>query len=154
MGAREGHAMTETLLALFPALRVTPCRRTSPAARSYNCIGFAASDDTKWWWPEGDAPTIYWPPGVPRELTLDAFAAVFVMLGYAIGGDDSHEPGVEKVALFADTSGTPTHAARQLASGQWASKLGEAEDIEHDLRALEGEIYGKVALILTRPKRQ
>jgi hypothetical protein len=58
---------------------------------------------------------------------------------------------MEKVALFADPAGIPTHAARQLASGQWTSKLGQAEDIEHELRALEGEIYGVVALILKRP---
>jgi hypothetical protein len=89
---------------------------------------------------------------MPREVTLDAFAAVFVMLGYSVGGNDTHEPGMEKVALFADASGTPTHAARQLASGRWTSKLGEAEDIEHELRALEGEIYGTIALILKRPR--
>lgn len=132
---------------------MTPFRLTSPRARSYNCIGFAANDEENWWWPEGDAPTIYWPPGVPRELTLDAFAAVFVTLGCTIGGGDSHEPGIEKVALFADAAGTPTHAARHLASGRWASKLGEAEDIEHELRALEGEIYGTVALILKRARQ-
>jgi hypothetical protein len=37
-----------------------------------------------------------------------------------------------------------------LVSGRWTSKLGNAEDIEHELRALEGEIYGAVALILKR----
>jgi hypothetical protein len=84
---------------------------------------------------------------------VEAFAAVFVGLGYTIGGDDSHEPGIEKVALFADVAGTPTHAARQLASGRWASKLGEAEDIEHELQALEGEIYGTVALVLKRARQ-
>lgn len=40
---------------------------------------------------------------------------------------------------------------RQLPTGRWTSKLGQAEDIEHDLRALEGEIYRAVALILKRP---
>lgn len=145
--------MSEDIQTLFPGLRTTPFRLASPRARNYNCIGFAANDEENWWWPEGDAPTIYWPPGAPRELTLNAFSAVFLMLGYTVGGGDTHDPGIEKVALFADSSGTPTHAARQLATGQWTSKLGEAEDIEHDLRALEGEIYGTVAMILTRPRR-
>jgi len=153
MGTREGPAMSEVLQALFPGLRATPFRLTSPRARSYNCIGFAANAENNWWWPEGDAPTIYWPPGAPRELTVDAFAFVFVLLGYTIGGDDTHEPGIEKVALFANAAGTPTHAARQLASGRWTSKLGEAEDIEHELRALEGEIYGTVALVLKRARQ-
>jgi hypothetical protein len=56
--------------------------------------------------------------------------------------------------LFADAAGIPTHAARQLTSGAWTSKLGNAADIEHELRALEGEIYGVVALILKRPMPQ
>jgi hypothetical protein len=60
------------------------------------------------------------------------------------------EPGFEKVALFADASGMPQHAARQLATGRWTSKLGRMEDIEHALRDLEGGIYGSVVLLLKR----
>src|SRR5579862_3984018 len=143
--------MIDHIQTLFPGLRTTPFRITSAAARKYNCIGWAANDDNNWWWPKGDAPTIYWPSGVARELTLNAFAAVFVLFGYTVGGDDSLETGFEKVALFADPNDVPTHASRQLQSGRWTSKLGYAEDIEHDLRALEGEVYGTVALILKRP---
>ena len=29
------------------------------------------------------------------------------------------EPGFEKIALYADNSGKPTHAARQLDNGRW-----------------------------------
>ena len=61
------------------------------------------------------------------------------------------EPGFEKIALFATDQAVPLHAARQLASGRWTSKLGEREDIEHALRDLEGEIYGTVVLIMKRP---
>jgi hypothetical protein len=143
--------MSAYLLSVFPRLHNTPFRITSPADRNYNCIAWAAGDAVNWWWPEGDAPTIYWPPSVPREVTLDAFMALFVMLGYVLGSDEVLETGFEKVALFSDAKGTPTHAARQLTSGQWTSKLGVAEDIEHELRALEGEIYGVVALFLKRP---
>lgn len=39
--------------------------------------------------------------------------------------------------------GIPSHAARQLPNGRWTSKCGQAEDIEHDLRDLEGRLYGK-----------
>ena len=72
-------------------------------------------------------------------------------LGFVPCADESLEPGFQKVALFADPAGMPTHAARQLASGHWTSKLGQAEDIEHELRALKGEIYGAATLFLKRP---
>ncbi len=64
------------------------------------------------------------------------------------------EPGIEKVAIFADESGCPKHMARQLPSGKWTSKLGHDEDIEHsDLAVLEGGDYGRVVSILARPLR-
>jgi hypothetical protein len=48
--------------------------------------------------------------------------------------------------------GQPTHAAKQMESGKWSSKLGDWEDVEHaTLEALEGDFYGKVAQILKRP---
>jgi hypothetical protein len=151
MGTGEGVGMSDQLPTLFPGLRTTTFQITSPIDDKYNCIAWAASDAGQWWWPVGDAPSVVWPPAVPREATLDAFAAAFLTLGYVRGADDSLEPGWEKVGLFADAAGIPTHAARQLASGRWTSKLGQAEDIEHELRAVEGEIYGAVVLILKRP---
>jgi hypothetical protein len=146
--------MSEHLQTLFPGLRTTPFRLTSPTDSKYNCIAWAANDADNWWWPAGMAPNAVWPDSAARELTLSAFAAAFSTIGYIIGVDESLEPGFEKVALFADAAGIPTHAARQLSSGAWTCKLGNAEDIEHELRALEGEIYGVVALILRRPKPQ
>src|SRR5439155_11373058 len=106
---------------------------------------------SEWWWPlERDRRT-FWHAGASREASLTAFVAAFAALGYAAGSDESVELGFEKVALFADAEGVPTHAARQLQTGRWSSKLGQAEDIEHDLRALEGELYGAVAALLRRP---
>src|SRR5882724_9937066 len=151
MGTGKGPCMSEYLQALFPGLRTTPFRLTSPADRKYNCIAWAANDAREWWWPEGQAPDAVWPGSAAREATLSAFTAAFLTIGYFVGGDESLEPGFEKVALFADAAGMPTHAARQLPSGAWTSKLGIAEDIEHELHALEGEIYGAVTLILKRP---
>jgi hypothetical protein len=60
------------------------------------------------------------------------------------------EPGYEKVALFA-LAGVPKHAARQLPSGRWVSKLGPSEDIEHALHDLTGMVYGSVVLVMKRP---
>src|SRR5262249_38721988 len=70
----------------------------------------------------------------------------FATLGYVVWQDGSLEPVYEKVALFADDLDHPTHVARQLPSGRWTSKLGRAEDIEHDLHELEGALYGGVVL--------
>jgi hypothetical protein len=138
---------------LFPGLRVTPYREMSPRTPAYNCIAFAAGDDANWWWPTnnpGDVPR-FWPAGVPREETLAAFVAAFAMLRFAPSDSEVPEPGFEKVALFVDGRGVPTHAARQLPTGLWASKFGAWEDIEHELHALEGDIYGTVGLLLKRP---
>jgi hypothetical protein len=142
--------MSERLQAAFPGLRTTSFRVTSPADPIYNCIAWAAGVATAWWWPLTDAQRFFWPAGVPREITLDAFLSAFQSIGYVVCPDESVEPGFDKIALFADAEGTPTHAARQLPAGRWTSKLGQADDIEHELRALEGAIYGSVACFMKR----
>jgi hypothetical protein len=71
-------------------------------------------------------------------------------LGFERCDDADWEPGVEKLAIFADASG-PTHVARQLPNGMWTSKMGKMEDIEHTLEGLSGGKYGYVQVILRRP---
>ncbi|MCI0639048.1 MAG: hypothetical protein L0Y72_20655 [Gemmataceae bacterium] len=143
--------MVEPIEAILPGLQKTTFRVTSPATRDYNCIAWAAGDTTHWWWPDVDCDNdaIYWPPGAALEESLDAVVAAFATLGYAPCSGEELEPGFEKVALFAKES-IPTHAARQLPSGRWTSKLGLREDIEHDLHALGGDVYGTAVLILKR----
>ena len=82
---------------------------------------------------------------------MEAFERAYGMLGYNERCDTSLEPGKCKVAIYADANRKPTHAARQLPSGWWASKLGTAIDIHHELSALEGPAYGKVVIVLARP---
>ena len=84
----------------------------------------------------------------PTE-TIETFREAFATIGYVVCEDERHEPGHEKVALFA-LGGVPTHAARQVASGRWVSKLGQSEDIEHSLHDLTGVVYGSVVLIMKR----
>jgi hypothetical protein len=139
----------ERLESLFPRLRGTAYRTTSPASDVYNCIAWAAGDTEHWWWP-GDPARTYWPPGSPTLEALDAFRDAFATLGYAVCEQADLEPGFEKIALFADADGTPTHAARQLRDGMWTSKLGMSEDIQHALEDLAGAVYGSVVLILKR----
>jgi hypothetical protein len=126
--------MVSPLEEAFPGLAANGYQVTSPSDSDYNCIAWAAGDSHAWWWPGQDAGKEYWPPGVPRERTRDAFVAAFASLGYTICESDDVESGYEKIALFAAVDGRPTHAARQLPSGRWTSKLGKAEDIEHRLQ--------------------
>lgn len=133
---------------VFPGLRDQPYQIKSPKDRGYNCIAFAAGDDRNWWWPDA-AGEDTWPAGVARAETVDAFQDAFAALGYVICDDDHLEPSQEKIALFA-LAGVPKHAARQLPSGRWVSKLGPGEDIEHSLHDLTGMVYGAVVLVMRR----
>lgn len=134
---------------VFPELGRTGYAITSPPTLAYNCIGWAAGEDDRWWWPDA-AGGYYWPTRRAARRIDPAFAAAFATIGFAPSTNSNLEPDVLKIAIYA-RSGIPTHAARQLANGNWTSKLGEAEDIEHALAGLVGPVYGDVALILAIP---
>jgi hypothetical protein len=137
------------IISKFPLLTSNNWRLTSPATNEYNCIAWAAHDAERWWWPDMDGDA-FWPSEVSRQVTLDAFVAAYGLVGYSICATGHLEDGFEKIAIYAKPTG-PTHAARQLASGKWTSKLGGWEDIEHDSpAALVGEIYGDIVCFLKR----
>lgn len=137
----------DTILAAFPGLRGIPWHITSPATEHYNCVAWAAADAERWWWP---AASYFWPSAAPWEASIPAFTTAFISLGYELCVDASHEADYLKVALFANDYG-PSHAARELANGDWTSKLGSFVDITHPLTALEGATYGRVVQVLKRP---
>ena len=139
----------EEIAEIFPNLK--NYQITSPADYHYNCIAWAAGD-TKNWWQPSDSPYFFWLRD-DKSDSLENCIQTFSILGYKEETDSSFEPEFEKVALYSDADGLPSHAARQKGDGFWTSKLGEAEDIEHDTpEALEGEAYGKVKIILKRPR--
>lgn len=140
--------MTHDIEGTFPSLSRTGYSLTSPASPDYNCIAWAAGETERWWWPN---PFAYWPAAAPTEETLEAFTRAFAAVGFAPCDHPDLEQGFEKVAIYADGTGKPTHAGRQLPSGRWTSKLGRGEDIEHDLAGLDGAAYGTVAKVLKRP---
>ena len=134
----------------FPNLSTSPYSITSPAEKGYNCIAWAAGDSNAWWEPDR-LSTYFWPDSIPRVYTVDAYVKAFESLGFTRCQDACYEDGFEKVAIYVLSDGKPAHAARQLGSGVWTSKLGISEDIEHGkLEALEGPIYGIVAVVLKR----
>jgi hypothetical protein len=118
----------------------------------YNCIAWAAGKTDKWWWPDGD-PCAFWPiPLDPLDpVTVEQFIRAFATEGYSVCKSPRFENGYEKVAIFLDDIGEPTHAARLLPSGAWTSKMGSLEDIEHStLAAVEGRKYGKAKVFLKK----
>jgi hypothetical protein len=154
MGQRTRiHRVSSLIESLFPNLASAGYRITSPATPDYNCIAWAAGDEENWWWPDpfGD---YFWPSQAAREETVEAYAAAYHTLGYELCSSAEVEAEFEKIALYVNASGVPTHATRQQPSGVWTSKVGQLEDIEHiTLEALQGETYGSVGLILRRPNR-
>ena len=145
----------DRLVQLFPALATSDYEITSLADPAYNCIAWAAEDTARWWEPVPiPLPSYYWPEGVSLELTLASYVQAFESLGYRVCDDDSLESGFMKIALYVSADGLPTHAARQLASGEWTSKLGKSVDIRHRaLTVLEGDMYGRVACVMRRPRQ-
>lgn len=137
----------------FPEIARKGYQITSRRTPRYNCIAWAAGDTRRWWWPD-PSPFAYWPPNIPRENLLQRFLEAFRTLGYEPCSSPELEPDVEKVALYVDNNGSPTHAARQLATGAWTSKLGREDDIEHkDLAGVEGQEYGHVVQVMKRPRQ-
>ena len=137
---------------LFPGLRGQAYQITSARDDHYNCIAWAAGDALRWWWPDA-AGEDTWPASVDRAETIAAFRDAFATLGYVECDQGQLESGYEKVALFA-LAGVPKHAARQLPSGRWSSKLGPREDIEHALHDLTVMAYGSVVLVMKRPRSE
>ncbi len=82
---------------------------------------------------------------------MAAFVQAFATAGFVPCPDGSLETGWEKAAIFATDEG-PTHAARQLDTGHWTSKLGPDDDIEHTLLGLVSLTYGTVVQFLRRPR--
>ena len=130
----------------FPRLTLGNYRVTSPATTAYNCIAWSARDVERWW-----QPGVYWP--LPSDgHGPEVLELAFRSLGFEPCSDAQLELGFEKVALYASGS-FYTHAARQLGSGTWTSKLGKLEDIEHDTPdAVAGGTYGEIFRFLKRPQ--
>jgi hypothetical protein len=135
----------------FPKIQSEGYDETSKATPDYNCIAWAANDQTRWWWPGLDSigKEAYWPPRAPRKRTLKAFALAFKSLGYEKCKDGALEDGFEKIAIYAKDS-LPTHAARQLGDGKWTHKIGSNVDVSCGLSAVEDGIYGSPVRFMRR----
>lgn len=131
----------------LPRLTKDNHRSISPRSVGYNCVAWAAGDTEHWW-----QPGVYWPTEASRDdHGIGALEEAFKALGYEECLDGRQEPGCEKIALYG-YGFTYTHAAHQLPSGKWTSKLGKGEDIEHDSPDdVAGGVYGEVVAFMRRP---
>src|SRR5437773_12363842 len=115
----------------FANLRRGSFRKTSDDTDEYNCIAYAYGLTDRTMWPAMRRDGYWWPSGIPNRNRIPSFVALFASIGYEECDGPALERGFEKVAIYARGT-SPTHAARQLTSGRWTSKLGEDIDIQHD----------------------
>jgi hypothetical protein len=138
----------------IPRLAEAKYQITSPRDPNYNCFAWAAGDSARVWSPSLIGSGIYWPPGIPALPTLSGTIAAYVRVGFETCDSAELEEGLEKIAIFTDSTGEPRHAARQLPTGAWTSKLGSHVDIEHsDVTAVGGLMYGEPTVFMSRPRR-
>jgi hypothetical protein len=145
----------------FPKLQVGNSTITSPANPRYNCVAWAAGTDEVWW--EYDPERLagvktHWPRELSEGNTLSSWVKLFEIEGGWRPTDNArYERGFEKLAIYADKAGSPTHVARLVGPRKWTSKLGRGVDIEHDtLDLLAGDAkheYGSVVRFLVRRKK-
>lgn len=131
----------------YPGLRDGSFQITSDATPDYNCIAWAGGENSRKWYP--DPWDIYHWPSESRNDTLGGWIEAFVQLGYQPCADGELEQGYEKVVIYG-MQGVPQHVALQLTSGLWTSKLGNSEDIEHEVAGLAGADYGNPLVYLRR----
>jgi len=148
------HQLHADKLLVFPRLTRRNHRITSEEDEDYNCYAWAVGDDTKWWSP---VRGYYWPDGVPRDTnSIESYIAAFTTEGFVVCADGAVEPGIEKIAIYVHPNGRPKHAALQLSTGRWTSKLGAWEDIEHesenDVAGDCQECYGEAHIYMQRPR--
>jgi hypothetical protein len=135
------------IVKLFPRLTPGSFRITSPATEDYNCVAWAVGVDNNWY-----EPGISWPIPTGYACTEQQLLDFFRLHGFGECAGADLEAEFQKVALYSNQYGTWKHAARQLPSGLWTSKLGKLEDIEHaHPDELGGSDYGEVFQYMRRP---
>ncbi len=131
----------------FPGSVIDPFLITSLQTGSYNCIAWAYGDDSKWYWPDSFS---FWPTSIPKVESIEAFILLFEGIGYQLCHDDLLIQDVEKIAIYADSDGFPTHASKQLKNGYWSSKLGRDFDVSHTIGNMHDGPYGSVRVFMSR----
>jgi hypothetical protein len=122
----------------------------SNATPNYNCISWVVQCDIRVIWPD-ERKQFAWPDHlIPRQESLACFKTFFELAGYTECRSGEYEHGKEKIALYARND-VVTHAARQLPSGRWTSKMGWGVDAEHiDPGTLSSDENWRVVMYMER----
>jgi len=136
----------ERVQKILPGVKVEISSNYNPL---YNCIAWAIGDEHHLWDPEA-----WWPPGAPKGYSVTHLSKTYEMLGFEpCGMDWSLDEAFDKIAIT-EADGEWQHACKQCPDGRWWSKLGEAEDVKHELFDIESQPdYGRVVLILRRRRK-
>ena len=138
---------TDLLTNAFPNLANEAFEIVDQPSEQYNCIAYAAGDTGQWWWPDG---INYWPPWATPTTKTGSLQEVFAGQGYERCDDTNVEADYHKVALY-EAHGDMRHAAAQMPTGRWRSKMGKGPVIEHrSPESLSGGIYGEATVFMRR----
>ena len=114
---------------------------------NYNCLAFVLGDRANWW--EPGAFGHYWPPGFSKDTSIATAISILRLHGFVIEAEIFSTLDAESVAIYG--KGDEWVHFAKFNDGKWWSKLGDGHDIWHStLKELEGDLYGKVAKILSR----
>ena len=148
----------EDILQIFPLLRDDKkFKITSPVDPGYNCISWAMRYNDRWTAVPSGVPyldgVMWWPPNAKEGDNISCLVDAFCQEGFEVCSSELFEEEWLKVALYYNpVNKNWTHAARQLRSGVWASKLGQSYDIEHGSPyTIESTVYGKVYCVMRTP---
>jgi len=146
------------LRGIFPNMSANSSTITSQINLDYNCVAWALGDTQRWWEPYGvivpaPYPHYHWPQDVPHDTTPQTYVRLFETYGFVITENSDFEDGYEKLAIYVFDEQF-RHVARQLRNGSWTSKIGQQEDIQHEIVDLESNSnkyhYGEVSLYMKR----
>lgn len=160
MGKAFPEHLKTQLIEQFPRLASdNHFKITSPIDPNYNCISWAMRYQDRWTSPTEypyvlDGVTYWWPAGAKTGQHISCLVDAFIKEGFELCDDDLFDEEYLKIALYFNPKNHDnwTHAARQLRSGIWASKLGCLFDIEHGTPyTIESNVYGKVYCIMRTP---
>ena len=123
---------------LWPSLNSSNYEITSEPTTNYNCVAWAQGINYRTVdlsLDENEEPLLY------PDLTCLTYIEYYEKEGFELCDSPEWEENYEKIAIYERHGETFEHVSRQLKEGVWTSKLGDWEDVEHTLEALQSEDY-------------
>jgi hypothetical protein len=136
----------------FPNATSETLIETSPATNDYNCIAWTLGKTNAWY---DSTPGYTWPWSHRDRMFASAITSIVELYrreGFLECQSLELEPGFEKVAIYS-TEGRFKHAALQLVNGEWTSKMGPFEDVQHaTAETLIGPELETIARVMKRER--